>query len=194
MIRFDPITVDNFFTEPSLYRKFALSQKWYASGEGPNNANHPGYRTDYLSVLDEQLFQKFSFKLYDALNIIDRDTPSYIESFFQYCREEDGNSWVHRDSLYFNPTHVGVVYLTPNPPQNSGTILYHPPYTPYNYDTDLYEESGNPEDYEVKVNLENRYNRMVMYDPNEFHKSDTYFGDNIKNSRLFIVFFMRLGK
>ena len=47
-------------------------------------------------------------------------------------------------------------------------------------------------EFEVKQKLENKYNRMVLYDPKELHKSDTYFGTDINDSRLFIVFFMRV--
>ena len=186
----DPIQKDGFFENPDKVRKYALTQTYYSSDNDPNNANYPGHRSDFLSAINNELFKEFAQNLYKVIGL-ERQHPSFIHSFFQYTTEADGNSWVHRDSLHFDPTHVGLVYLTPNPQPNSGTILYTPKYEGA-WDVENSENSGSPDDYEIKHVFDNAYNRVVVYDPQEFHKSDTYFGSTRYDSRLFIVFFMRV--
>lgn len=186
----EPIQKDGFFQDPDKIREYALQQTYFTSQNDPNNANYPGYRSDFLSALNNNLFKEFADSLYDMLGL-ETSHSSYIHSFFQYTTEADGNSWVHRDTLYFNPTHVGLVYLTPYPKLNSGTILY-TPNDPGEYDKSPDQNSGDVKDYNVKHIFDNQYNRGVVYDPGEFHKSDTYFGSDILDSRLFIVFFARV--
>lgn len=189
----EPIIKDNFFEDPDWIRNYALSGKvqYWPGGEHPSGANYPGMRSNALNLIENAIFEEVANGIYDILGV-DYSTPSYIESFLQYCVADDGNSWVHRDTLYFNPTHVGLIYLTPDPPPDSGTILYQAP-ADYVYGRDPELDSGNPDDYKIKKVLDNKYNRFVMYDPDEFHKSDQYFGTNIRDGRLFIVFFMKLG-
>jgi len=187
---FEPLIVDNFFKDPDAIREFALKQTYWPKQTNPNGGNWPGFRSDYISALDNDIFLELMYGVHDVIGI-DRSAVSYTEAFFQFCTERDGNSWVHRDTLHFDPTHVGLVYLTPNPPANSGTILYE--HKDPNYvkaDPEL--DSGDPEDYNVKMVIENQYNRLAMYHPNEFHKSDTYFGKDRNDARLFVVFFMRV--
>lgn len=186
----EPIQKDGFFENPDKIRKYALTQTYYSSDNDPNDANYPGHRTDFLSAINHELFKEFAENLYEVIGL-EPQHSSFIHSFFQYTTEADGNSWVHRDNLYFNPTHVGLVYLTPNPPTDSGTILYTPK-DMGEYDKDHMKNSGDVADYDVKHTFDNAYNRVVVYDPQEFHKSDKYFGDNRFDSRLFIVFFMRV--
>jgi len=186
---FDPIIVDNFFANPDVIRDYALKQSFWHSDYDPNNANYPGKRSDFISALNPDIFQELMGGVHDAVGI-DRSASTFTHSFFQYCNVEDGNSWVHRDSLYFEPTHVGLVYLTPNPPKNSGTILYD--HKDPNYvKGDPQDDSGDVDDYNVREVIDNKYNRLVIYDPDEFHKSDKYFGTTKEDGRLFIVFFMR---
>lgn len=182
----EPIIQDNFFGDPDRVREHALKQTYARSEDGPPDVNYPGSRSYYLSAIDNFLFIYLTQKVYQVLGYAS-ETPSYTEAFYQWCNKDDGNSWIHWDNLPWNPTHVGVIYLTPDPPDNSGTILYHKPdwFDPDTMSTSDYE-------FEVKQKLENKYNRMVLYDPKELHKSDTYFGTDINDSRLFIVFFMRI--
>jgi len=187
---FQPLVIDNFFTDPDAIRDFALKQEFWPKQTNPNGGNWPGFRSDYISALDNDIFLELMYGVHDAIGI-SRTASTYTEAFFQFCTERDGDSWVHRDTLAFEPTHVGLVYLTPNPPPNSGTILYEnkdPNYVKGDPELD----SGDVNDYNVKLVLENHYNRLVVYSPDEFHKSDTYFGQDRYNSRLFVVFFMRV--
>ena len=187
---FQPIVVDNFFRSPDIVREFALEQQYWPKETNPNGGNWPGKRSDYISALHDELFKNMMEKIHKTIGI-DRMHSTYTESFFQYCSESDGNSWVHRDALQFEPTHVGLIYLSPNPQPNSGTILYEHKDPDY-VKGDPIDDSGDVNDYNVKQVLENKYNRAVIYHPDEFHKSDTYFGTTKEDSRLFIVFFMRV--
>lgn len=182
----EPIIQDNFFGDPDRVREHALKQNYLSSDFAGPDINYPGKRSLWLSAIDNYLFIYLTQKIYKILGF-DPNTSSYTEAFYQWCSKDDGNSWVHWDNLPWNPTHVGVVYLTPDPPDNSGTILYH---KPDNFDPDTMLPGKY--NFEVKQKLDNKYNRIVIYDPKELHKSDTYFGTDINDSRLFIVFFMRI--
>lgn len=187
---FDPIIKNNFFRNPDKIRDYALMQEYWPAKTNPNGGNWPGQRSDFISSLSNDVFLELMYGVHDLIGI-DRSHPTYTEAFFQYCIESDGNSWVHRDALHFEPTHVGLVYLTPNPPPDSGTILYE--HKDSNYvKGDPEKDSGDVNDYYVKAKLENKYNRAVIYSPDEFHKSDKYFGTNLQDGRLFIVFFCRV--
>jgi hypothetical protein len=67
------------------------------------------------------------------------------------------------------------VYLTPNPPKNSGTSFF--------------DDEGN------KVGeAENVYNTMVIYPADILHGPTNPFGDTKENSRLTLVFFLKKHK
>jgi hypothetical protein len=177
---------DNFFKNPDAVRSFALKQKFYNPLTGPHlDSNFPGKRSDFLNRISNDIFMELTQGIYKLFDL-PSDTFSFTMSSFQICTEEDGESWVHRDSVIWEPTNVGVVYLTPDPPENSGTLLYE---VPENYSDD---EPRSNFDFVIKKRLDNKYNRLVMYDPYELHKSDTYFGSDLHNGRLFIAFFMRI--
>jgi hypothetical protein len=95
-----------------------------------------------------------------------------IRCFFHYTLEEHnlGKDNIHRD---FGFDYAGVLYLTPNPGEYSGTSFYN----------DLGEETGY---------LENIYNRLVIYPANELHSLKESFGKDINNGRLTFTFFCKL--
>jgi hypothetical protein len=62
----------------------------------------------------------------------------------------------------------GVIYLNPDPPANTGTIL-----------TDV-------------ATVENKYNRYVMYDATKRHAIENSFGNDINNARLVLTHFIYL--
>ena len=181
-----PVIIDDFFEDPDLIREIALNAEYKDCKSHEYGGDWPGKRSDFLNnILDKDIFDKFIFKLFEMSS--PNEIPHsdyYIESYFQCCVESDGDSWIHTDELGRPITTASVIYLTPNPAENSGTILYEP----INQGFDPYQMS-NPKNYIEKNVIENKYNRMITYDTREFHKSDTYFGNNIDNCRITIVSF-----
>jgi hypothetical protein len=190
MFKFKPFEKRNFFDDPDWVRQFALGLKYYHMDDHPMGGNYPGFRSDVINWIDEGVFNMFAAKVYEALGL-KPDHPAHIEAFFQYCRKIDQPpEWVHRDKLYFNPNVVGLIYLHPNAPSNTGTRLFK--LKEGAEEVDVYSDSPYRDDYDVLKTFENEYNKIAMYSPMTYHDSLDCFGTNIYDSRLFIVFFMRV--
>jgi len=168
------VVIDNFLPYPNIVRSWALQQKFYSAEEmsekyqKPNS--WPGLRSQNINELDldfaNVVLGKISSlaKLYFGLN-----GQFEIRSSFQITSFKDGTSWIHRDD---DVDAAGLIYLTPNPPINSGTDFYQ------SFDGTIVDSIGN------------LYNRLIMYPSTRLHKSAEYFGDNTDNSRLTLVFFI----
>lgn len=161
------IIIDNFLQNVDEIREEALLLEYTKSL--PNSNGWKGYRCLHGNVLTIDLEEKIKDKLIETdLKFKDCET----RCFFHYTLEEDnlGEKNIHRD---YGFDYAGVLYLTPNPPKNSGTSFYN----------DLNVEIGY---------LENVYNRLVIYSANELHSLKKPFGDDINNGRLTFTFFCKL--
>lgn len=165
------LVIDNFLKDPHSIREFALAQKYETAEEASirNNVNvtFPAVRTD--SVLD--LYYEYGKD--SILTVLERlkdyigDRRICTSSYFQVCSAKD-KSWIHKDQ---SALFAGVLYLSPDAPYNAGTILY--------------DEEKNVTDV-----VANKFNRLVLYNGDVFHKSNEYFGDTLENSRMTQVFFV----
>lgn len=198
--------IDNFLPLPRVVRHWAASQKYYNAKEYTEMYNKhtdwPGKRTLHVTDLDPEYA---NFTLNKVASIVNRCYDVYnlsIKSYFQLTIEDDGDSWVHQD----NDTDIaGILYLNPNPPENSGTTLYHcndvnswQAYmaTQEGYNTlktinridneTLYKELFQPIDV-----ISNVFNRLILYPGTAYHKSNDYFGKDITDGRLTQVFFVK---
>ena len=169
--------VDDFFDDPDRVRRIALRQKYYLPKMHPSvtedrrlPATHPGKRTRRLNSICSDIYQ-LSF---DGFNE-KFQMPGwwYHSMFFQSTREKDGPSWVHRDGDLIDK-YVMMCFLTPNPPKEGGTLFY-----------DTFGKNAN-----VIKTIDNKYNRAFVYDGRYYHKSNLYFGDTLKNGRLFLIDFI----
>jgi len=202
------IVIDNFYDDPDQVREVALQQEYLPCNEPSMSGNWPGYRSrKFLHNIDETIFNEFRNKLLDNLlwnNPVKYE--GYIETNFQVCLEENGDSWVHYDRGPMEITHVGVVYLNPNPPSNSGTIIYdfneehRAEWMEYsNNEQDLWFTLNRKDDLErfnkfftENITIPNKYNRCIIYGPWRWHKSDQYFGHNLETGRMIQPFFCRI--
>ena len=59
-------------------------------------------------------------------------------------------------------------------------------------DKDYYAKKIKDEErlFVEKVKFANIYNRMIMYDTNEFHRANSYYNEDGKDARLTLVFFI----
>lgn len=200
---------ENFLSTPTIYREWALTQKFYDQYEYSQEANirntWPGMRTRHIWDLDRDYANFYFAKVID---IIKRNNPHLeykafsVVSFFQLINGTE-KSWVHQDSqdVHF----AGILYLTPNAPYESGTITYRcndvnkwvsmfgsvegfekSMHINEEEETELFQELFTPIDY-----IGNVYNRLVIYDAHIYHKAGKYFGTTKEDSRLTQVFFIK---
>ena len=175
------IVVDDFYRNIDGVREFALGLDYSVQG------NYPGLRTEShiadgtKEVIESILGKKISY------------WPGEYNGAFQYTTEEN-KSWIHRDATDW----AAILYMTPDAPLDGGTGFYRHKETgleEYNDDTtDLQKEKMDNDSSDVSkwdlVDLTaNKYNRLVIFNGRRSHTSMTYFGDNIKNGRLFQLFF-----
>jgi hypothetical protein len=196
---------DNFLPMPSIVRHWAVNQKYYDCKQfAQKYSKHndwPGKRSEHVMELESEYadivlnrIAAMAARYYDLTNIS-------IISHFQLTTKDDGDSWVHQDN---NTALAGVLYLNPNPPENSGTTIYHCKdvnrwnsymSTGEGYNTlktinrveniNLYDELFTPID-----NIGNVFNRLILYPGDAFHKSNDYFGNSVEDGRLVQVFFV----
>jgi hypothetical protein len=156
--------IDEFFENVDNIREYALSLKYIKS---TNDTGWKGFRTQ---LFDKNILEFIKLKLIEVdenfknLNIrayyhysLD-STKNEVKNFKEYRLHKDPSEW------------AGVIYLTPNPKENSGTTLHN-------------------DDGEIIHNIENKYNRLIFYRGNILHGVLDTFGDNLENSRLTITIF-----
>lgn len=197
-----PLTVvDNFFESPSYIRNYALQQSFDKFGV------HPGIRTKKLSEINENMNKFISDKIISLFFDLRKDRVyCNIDASFQITSEHYEEGWVHNDDGgQDGPDFAGVVYLTPNAPLDTGTSI-HSPNEKYNgldhklkdlfyadkeVDIEMYRtarEENNSKFYKT-LDISNVYNRLVVYNAQDFHKENKFFGNTNNTSRMTMVFF-----
>jgi len=190
-MRFNSLTIDNFYVNPMEVREFALKQDYAVRG------NFPGMRT--IPFLNDSTKEKIREILRPFAGEVTWWGDEYTGSF-QYTTALD-RSWIHSDST---TDWAGVCYLTPDAPVSAGTgIFKHKKTGKMNYDYkqaaidpnyDKGAPSGNDmQDYtkwELVDRIGNIFNRLIMYRADNYHVSLDYFGKDINDGRLFQVFFL----
>lgn len=193
-MRFNSLTIDDFYANPNEVREFALKQEFKVRG------NYPGQRT--RSFLSEPLKKKFRDILYPFAGEItywgSDDPENNYTGSFQYTVASD-RSWIHADST---TDWAAVCYLTPDAPLSSGTGIFRHKKTGWvHYDYKRQNEPGYNEmappgcdmqDYtkwEMVDRIGNVFNRLIMYRADNYHVSLDYFGKDMYDGRLFQVFF-----
>jgi len=188
-MRFNSLTIDDFYADPMQVREFALKQEFKVRG------NYPGQRT--VSFLNDPIKKKLRDILYPFAGEITNWGGEYTGSF-QYTTAAD-RSWIHADST---TDWAAVCYLTPDAPVTAGTGIFRHKETGWmNFD---YKRQSDPEymkqappgdecqDYtkwEMVDRVGNVFNRLIMYRADNYHVSLDYFGKDLNDGRLFQVFF-----
>lgn len=193
------LVIDNFFDDPDWWRDVALkmiSDRYDCILRDEKN-NYPGVRItfpdDLKDILTNKLFEHF-------------DSVCDLHAAFHLTTRIHGDGFVHTDG---NRDHAGLIYLSPNPPENTGTSLYsYEDFNEYDGDTlrlfwkasrakkldlECLAEWQREKDYHRDKNtlvktIDNVYNRFVTYPGTRPHAPNNYFGNNLYNARLTIVF------
>ena len=161
------IIVDNFLEEPDRIREDGLELDYTKAL--PDSPGWKGFRCLCTNMVDIELNELIRNKLNET-------DPKFIGSnlrcFFHYTLNENMFNTIHTDGIF---DYAGVLYLTPNPPLNSGTIFY--------------DDNNEEIDY-----VENVYNRLTIYPATIRHSIKESFGDNINNGRLVYTIFLSINK
>lgn len=161
--------IDGFFDNVDVIRDYALSLDYVKSSK---QTGWKGYRAE---LTDTTIFE------YIRRNLIEIN-PQFgdlnLEIYFHYSIDDTKKEIKNfdRNRLHKDATNwAGVIYLSPNPKENSGTTLH--------------SDSG-----ELIHNVENVYNRFVFYKGDTLHGVLDTFGDTIDNARFTITIFGNMNK
>lgn len=184
----DYLFFDDALEDPDAYVELAKSLTYYNAESQeipglkfkPDDENRPlgnwrGHRANSLHELNPELFEKTFNKLF--MEILNLKCAKFnfryeIGAHFNYSPEfvpQQGNKdfWWHQDD---DSVYAGLIYLTKNPPKNSGTLM----------------KMNEGEEY----CFENVYNRLIMYNGLIMHRPESCFGSTIDDSRLTLTFFV----
>jgi len=164
---------DNFFNDVDTIRNFALNCTFYTKDNHPGDiASFPGYRTDYINNLNQELYNALlESQLEISKNFLDLQNYSEYWTKFSFSyTTEDIETWEHVDFADnwngFKKFFGGIIYLNPDPPPNTGTVL-----------------TG-------VTTVDNLYNRYVMYDATKPHAVENNFGTCKQTGRLVLTHFI----
>ena len=172
------VVQDDFFADPDAIRSWALTQRYYRADafnrRFARSERWPGQRCAALEESRPDFARQFVRHIVTRILRLPRCECRSALSF-QLTMQSDGDSWVHQDDMRFDI--AGLVFLSPNPPKRSGTVFYRR------------DRHGQFETVDV---IGNRYGRMLLFDSQAFHKSDSYFGDSQQSARLTMPFFLAI--
>jgi hypothetical protein len=154
------IIIDNFLSNPDQIRQDALELTYTKA----NSPGWKGFRCLYTNMVGYELSELVESKLKE---LDPKFNNLFLRCYLHYTVNEDMSDTKHTDGSF---DFAGVLYLTPNPPPNSGTVFY---------------------DGDKEINyVENVYNRLTIYPATIPHRIKESFGDDITNGRLtYTVFF-----
>lgn len=156
--------IDNFFENPDEIRNLALLSNYDKSSDETgwkgyrkliDNLEISNYITERLVLIDKK-FRKLQMKMFFQYSL--EETKKEIKNFNKNRLHKDDSEW------------AGIVYLSPNPQENSGTSLCN-------------------DDGSIIENIQNLYNRFVFYRGDMLHGVENTFGNNISNGRLTLAIF-----
>ncbi len=204
MMKLYPHTiVENFYENPDAIRKFALAQEYkFLKDRSDMPYVYPGSRTADLFDLDKSLHEKICKKLVSIFHIHEHDFMRWaISTSFQSVTEEYGQGVIHQDQ---NTIFAAVLFLTPVAPLDSGTSLFKPSksFNEKKYALSLAQNDDRFKEGKIKmdtsyhsmfdevVRVNNVYNTLVLYEGDNYHAANNFFGKTLKDSRLTQVFFI----
>ena len=187
------IVIDNFYNNAMETRNYILSQEFTVKGNYPGTRTK-SYASEELKAIIQKYVEPYGGKITEfPIPKDDKDARKIYNGAFQYTTSRD-RSWVHTDG-YNN--WAGVLYLTPDAPLSSGTAFYK-----------FHDGAFNTKDAQILNNkketdrfsqdmtkwtrtdtVANVFNRLILFNANNYHMSLDYFGDRKDNSRLFQLFF-----
>ena len=208
---FPAFCVDNFYENPDKVLEI-VNNTTYLESDG----FRPGMKSVPLHISEPEFFNKFCLKLFSLFYDFNYTKVDWnVMSSFQKmdCMDPDPFSaknmpWIHRDDKSII---AGLIYLNKNKMTNSGTSIYKlkdgcswdsfDDNTPLSsqcryqlfkhgkYDENAYSSKikQNYELFEESIRFENRFNRLICYTGQEFHRAHSYYCNETRITQVFFV-------
>jgi hypothetical protein len=163
------IIIDNCIDNIDFIRNASLSLDYTKSDA--SSGGWKGYRCLEKNKLADNLMFTIYNKLIEKNSILNNAEYRY---YFHCSLSENNNdtNTIHKD---YKSDYAGVLYMSPNPPPNSGTKFY--------------DDARNVINY-----VDNIYNRLVMYPSNIWHSVNNSFGHTLETGRLTFTIFCSFNK
>ena len=166
------VIIDNFFSDPDLVRKFALSLDYVPRTD---KEYFEGVRSKPIFDIDKEFYYDVCSRI--LVHYFRPGNYDYKASiFFHQTKNNDkqDTQWIN-DKIHIDKSSIiaGVLYLTPNAPIGCGTQTY----------TKINDE------YVTDIVMGNQYNRLVIYPAKQPHSAMDLFGNDNMN-RLVMLFFL----
>lgn len=186
------VVVDDFLENPDKVREFAILHQFARKGSvGLRSVErYQPFCSVFASLLHRNLW-------------FDPPSSKSVSGVFQYCTAETPRVY-HSDLQGW----AGALYLTPDPPPDSGLTLWrhkelklrYPPtvadaeklgMTKKEASQKMYNKESlfDPAQWEQIDKIGNVYNRLVLWPGKHVHSASSYFGETLETARLFQVFF-----
>ncbi len=182
--------VDNFYADPEMIRYTALNTPYIEGGIGRGFIGRRSTQQFLFPGLKERFEQIMGFKL--TRWTTDDPGANPTNGRFQCC-------WAGEPLVYHcdEQTWAGVIYLTPLAPFGCGTSLFAHRESRIRDTTDprIFSEAFSTGTYLDRTPYEtvdvagNVFNRLVIWDASSIHSATEYFGKDLKDGRLFQLFF-----
>tara|TARA_B100000029_G_scaffold238127_1_gene235213 strand:- start:15750 stop:16544 length:795 start_codon:yes stop_codon:yes gene_type:complete len=205
--KFFPVVVDNFFDNPESLVEYSKTLPKEVVG------NQPGKRTKHFWEIDQVLHNAIIRKILSCYYDLDYTNISWklsnmnfheIPRYSENKNDDINKGWIHQDNGVGSTANdddiAGLIYLNKDIDEDSGTSLFAlKPNFQYNFATQSpmgrTEEQARGEGWAIhrenfieKIRFQNVFNRMIMYDANEFHAANSYYTEG--DPRLTLVFFI----
>jgi len=217
--KFFSVCVDIFFDDPDRIVKYAksLPKKSDPEGNWPGKRTEVLWKIN--KELNNAIMLKIFSCYYDLsyqdvswerADLVFQEIPAFSKN----KNDVKNKGWIHLDSYdqkTFSFELAGLIYLTPDIDPDAGTslftlkkqndkkykaeeiqieknILYKDLWFDEAPFTKKYKE--HKEFFIEKTRFANIYNRMIMYDINEFHRANSFYSGDGKDPRLTLAFFI----
>jgi hypothetical protein len=201
----DLIVVDNFYEDPDAVRQFALGLEY--------EAYRPAWFSSALEIRDNPLKGRGVRLAHAAIR--ERLSAIVHDEADEASWDSSGDGWNGAFHYKVDPgfkrrvapvlgsqihNHVGrdedvrpggwsgLVYLNPHAPASGGTTIWKHRPTGRCWAIDS-QYSRQWDDFEPVLEVENRYNRLILFYASIYHLAAIGWGDNRHNARMFQTFF-----
>lgn len=159
--------VDDFFEAPTLVRHNALKQEYVEQ----DNEVFPGLRSKTIDQINPNFFERTLSKL--ITHVTFKQHFTFMHSEYQLVDETNNGRTGELRQIKGNFNVAGIIFLNPDPIENTGMTFYN------EVDDNLIPS----------VLIQNKFNRLVMFNPLHLHKIEKFVGDTKETSSLYINFY-----
>jgi hypothetical protein len=197
--------IDNFLPDPYFVKRESFKSKIR-----DNLPTHPGTRKIVPTNIENLVLTLLKKELNENIRV--------AECGFDFIDEKYVTGMPHSDVGCDGYKYSAVIYLNENPPENTGIEIYD--YAQDNKHLYFYTQNAEElketffasnKDFidrffwknllvkkcikelknKNKIEISNKFNRMIVFDADRIHRPQNYFGTNDKNCRLSMIFFLK---